>query len=82
MDLRVLYTTHEQRKGGFVYYIAMHAAFNGAGDWAGFLLDEHPYFAFVGVNTSPVNTTGATGQPGGTWPALACNTFGHPTEDA
>lgn len=70
-------------------YIAMHSAFNGAGDWVGFLkgadrmiLDEHPYFAFGGVNTSPVNTTGTTGQPGGTWPALACNIFGQPTEDA
>ena len=56
--------------GVSVQYIAMHAAFNGAGDWAGFLpgadrmiLDEHPYFACGGVNTSPVNMTGMTGQP-------------------
>ena len=56
--------------GVSVQYIARNATFNSASEWAGFLpganqmiLDEHLYFAFGGVNTSPVNMTGMTGQP-------------------
>lgn len=66
-------------------YISIHDGFLGLEAWAGFLqgsdrvmIDTHPYFAFDGEpNDAPI-ATGTGLQAGGTWPQLACNTFGPP----
>lgn len=65
-------------------YIAIHDGFAGAAEWANFLpnsdriaLDIHPYIAFDGQsNTSPIDVSDGTGNPGGVWPLQACNGWG------
>ncbi|KDR72002.1 hypothetical protein GALMADRAFT_1344210 [Galerina marginata CBS 339.88] len=64
-------------------YIAIHDAFLDPSTWSGFLqgsdrviLDEHPYFAFGGLDTDPVDVNGPSGQPGGKWSPLARQNFG------
>ncbi|KAF7352577.1 Glycoside hydrolase family 5 protein [Mycena venus] len=64
-------------------YIAIHDGFQSLDSWANFLqgsdriiLDTHPYFSFGGIDTSPIAVNDANGNPGGKWPAQACNAWG------
>jgi len=63
-------------------FIAIHDGFEPASTWYTLLrgadrlmLDDHPYLAFGGENLAPIAATGPQGQPGGTWPAEACNAW-------
>ncbi|KAF5367021.1 hypothetical protein D9758_003863 [Tetrapyrgos nigripes] len=63
-------------------FIAIHNGFQPVSFWEDFLegsdrimMDQHPYFAFGGVNTDPITTDAEDGQPGGDWPSQACNTW-------
>lgn len=69
-------------------YIVIHDGFQNASAWTGFLqgsdrivLDEHPFLDLGGLDADPVAVLGATGQPGGKWPALACSSFGQNIEN-
>ncbi|KAJ7228427.1 glycoside hydrolase family 5 protein [Mycena pura] len=64
-------------------YIAIHDGFQSVDSWAGYLqgsdriiLDTHPYFSFGGIDTSPIAVDDDKGNPGGKWPAQACNSWG------
>ncbi|CAA7271152.1 unnamed protein product [Cyclocybe aegerita] len=70
-------------------YIAIHDGFQPLSVWDNFLqgsdriiLDEHPYFAFGGINTDPIAAVGDTGIAGGQWPLSACNAWGPATNSS
>jgi len=70
-------------------FIAIHDGFLALNTWYGFLagsdrimLDTHPYVAFSAVDESPIAINGATGQPGGKWPLVACNNWGVSTNES
>ncbi|KAJ6539597.1 glycoside hydrolase family 5 protein [Mycena capillaripes] len=64
-------------------YIAIHDGFQSLDSWADFLqgsdriiLDTHPYFSFGGIDTASIAVNDDQGNPGGKWPAQACNAWG------
>ncbi|KAJ7682559.1 glycoside hydrolase family 5 protein [Mycena polygramma] len=65
--------------------ITIHDGFQSVDSWAGFLmgsdriiLDTHPYFSFGGIDTASIAENDPQGNPGGKWPAQACNAWGPP----
>ncbi|KDR69274.1 hypothetical protein GALMADRAFT_77525 [Galerina marginata CBS 339.88] len=70
-------------------FIAIHDGFQPLSVWENFLqgsdrimLDEHPYFSFGGVQTSPIAVVGDSGVVGGEWPLDACNNWGPGTNSS